>query len=146
MAANNKLNEKEVLKTLNDLLEFEISGVTRYLHYSFMIFGPNRIPITSWLRAQATDGYDHATQVGEWITALKGHPTVKVRATPENNKHDVKSMLTEALEFEREGLDLYHELLEIVKDRHVALEEWVRTQIVQEQAHVYEIEKMLRTS
>lgn len=137
---NNKLLDK-----LNSLLEFEISGVTRYLHYSFMVFGPNRIPITGWLRAQATDGLDHATQLGEWITALSGHPTLKVRATPEGNKHDVKTILTEALTFEKQGLEVYYELLEMVKDGNVALEEWVRGQIVQEQEHVYEIEKMLRT-
>ena len=135
----------KVLDKLNNLLEFEISGVTRYLHYSFMVFGPNRIPITGWLRAQATDGLDHATQLGEWITALNGHPTLKVRATPEGNKHDTKSILTEALVFEKQGLEVYYELLEMVKDGNVALEEWVRGQIVQEQEHVYEIEKMLRT-
>lgn len=144
MAGSN--GNAKVLETLNNLLEFELSGVTRYLHYSFMVFGPNRIPITSWLRAQATDGYNHATQVGEWITAFNGHPSVKVRATPEKNNHDIKALLKEALEFEKEGLELYHTLLEIVKDKNVALEEWTRAQIVQEQDHVFEIEKMLRTS
>lgn len=144
MAASS-INTDTVVGKLNEILEFEISGVTRYLHYSFMMFGTNRIPITGWLRDQAQDNMNHATQAGEWITALMGHPTLKVRPTPEGNKHDAKSMLNEALEFEREGIAKYVELLDLVKDKHVALEEWCRELIAQEQAHIYEIEKMLRT-
>lgn len=138
-------NTDAIIEKLNGLLEFELSGITRYLHYSFMVFGPNRIPITSWLRAQADDGMKHATECGEWITALGGHPTVKVRPTPEGNKHDVKSMLTEALVFENEGLGKYIDLLKLVEDKHIALEDWVRAQIMAEQDHVFEMEKMLRT-
>jgi bacterioferritin len=138
-------NKDEVLKRLNALLEFELSGVTRYLHYSFMVFGPNRIPITSWLRAQAQDGMAHATQVGEWITAIGGHPTVKVRPTPETDKHEIKFILTEALEFEREGLEQYLALLNLVRDKDVALEEWTRDLISQEQEHIFEMDKMLRS-
>ena len=39
-----------VIVTLNQILELELAGVVRYMHYSFMIFGPNRIPIVSWMR------------------------------------------------------------------------------------------------
>ena len=138
-------NKDQVLHKLDEILEFELSGITRYLHYSFMVFGPNRIPITKWMRDQATDGLDHAAQVGEWITALSGHPTVKVGATPEGNRHDIKTILDEALEFELTGLKRYPELLDQVRDRHVALEEWTRDLICQEQDHIYEIEKMLHS-
>jgi bacterioferritin len=136
-------NKGQILGKLNEILEFELSGVTRYLHYSFMVFGPNRIPITKWMRDQATDGLDHATQVGEWITALTGHPSVKVGATPEGNAHDIKTILSEALDFEHTGLARYHQLLDLVRDKHVALEEWTRDLICQEQDHIYELEKMM---
>ncbi|MBI3543333.1 MAG: bacterioferritin [Deltaproteobacteria bacterium] len=139
-------NTKAIVDKLNEILEFEISGVTRYLHYSFMMFGPSRIPITGWLRSQAQDGLDHATQCGEWITALDGHPTLKVRPTPEGDKHDVKSMLTEALEFEREGMGKYVQLLQLVRDsENIALEDWTRKIIGEEQDHIYEMDKMLRS-
>jgi bacterioferritin len=141
--ASNLENKDEVLRKLDEILEFELSGVTRYLHYSFMVFGPNRIPITKWMRDQATDGLDHAAQVGEWITALAGHPSVKVGATPEGHRHDIKTILEEALAFEDTGLKRYHQLLDLVRDKHVALEEWTRELICQEQDHIYEIEKML---
>src|SRR5205807_919667 len=35
----------KVVAILNRILELELAGLVRYLHYSFMIFGHNRIPI-----------------------------------------------------------------------------------------------------
>ena len=42
-----------IVAVLNRLLEAELAGVVRYTHYSFLVFGFGRIPIVSWLRAQA---------------------------------------------------------------------------------------------
>ena len=47
---------KKIIDSLNHILELELAGVVRYMHYSFMIFGHNRIPIVAWLRDQATMG------------------------------------------------------------------------------------------
>ena len=44
---------KQIIENLNRILELELAGVVRYMHYSFMIFGHNRIPIVAWLRDQA---------------------------------------------------------------------------------------------
>ena len=63
-----------VVGSLNRILELELSGVVRYLHYSFMIFGHNRIPIVSWLRAQADESRLHAIMAGELVTTFDGHP------------------------------------------------------------------------
>ena len=41
------------LNLLNQIMEAELAGVVRYTHYSLMVFGHNRIPITSWLRGEA---------------------------------------------------------------------------------------------
>jgi len=132
-----------VVKQLNLLLEIELSGVARYLHYSFMIMGPNRIPITKWFRDQAAEAMDHGVMMGEKITAYGGHPSVKVRQVPESDQHDTKTILQESLEFEREALAEYHKLLKLAGD-DVALEELARGQIVTETAHIEEVEKMLR--
>ena len=55
MAKNDK-----IIKKLNEILEAEISGVVRYLHYALMITGPNRIPIVKWFHEQAQEAYQHA--------------------------------------------------------------------------------------
>jgi bacterioferritin len=138
-----KNTSKELISALDQILEAELSGVVRYLHYSFMIFGPNRIPITKWFREQAMEGIQHAVTIGEKITALGGHPSVKVQPVPETNNHNVMEILEESLEFEHEGLKLYHNLLEKL-DGDVALEEMVRGLILEETTHIEEVEKMTR--
>jgi bacterioferritin len=136
-------DQDQIVSQLDQILEAELSGVVRYLHYSFMIFGPNRIPITKWFRDHATEGFNHAVMVGEKITALGGHASVKVKPVPETNKHNVLDMLVESLEYERETLKLYYNLLEIVGG-DVPLEEKVRGLIADETGHIEEVEKMIR--
>ena len=134
---------EDTLHQLNLLLEIELSGVARYLHYSFMIMGPNRIPITKWFRDQATEAMDHGVMMGEKISAYGGHPSVRIRQVPESDQHDINTILLESLDFEREALEQYHVLLKLAQD-DVALEELARKQIVTETAHIEEVEKMLR--
>lgn len=136
---------QDAVALLDKILEAELSGVVRYLHYSFMIVGPNRIPITKWFRDHALEGFQHAVRIGEKITALGGHCSVKVKPVPESNKHNVLDMLTESLEYEKETVKIYHQLLSACGD-DVALEEMVREMILDETTHVEEVEKMLRTA
>jgi bacterioferritin len=143
-AADKRVPNKEVLDCLDKLLEAELSGVVRYLHYSFMIFGPNRIPITKWFRDHAEEGITHAVILGEKITALGGHPSLKVKPVPETNKHNVLEILRESMEFERDTLNQYYGLLEIVEG-DVPMEEMVRKLIDEETAHIEEVEKMTRS-
>ncbi len=138
-------NLKVVLEKLDKILEAELSGVVRYLHYSFMIFGANRIPITKWFRDHATEGFDHAVLIGEKITALGGHPSLKVKPVPETNKHNVLDILKESLEYEHEALNLYYSLLQDVEG-NIPLEEMIRKQIQVETEHIEEVEKMTRTA
>ncbi|HEY6330822.1 MAG TPA: ferritin-like domain-containing protein, partial [Blastocatellia bacterium] len=112
--------------------------------YSFMVFGPNRIPITKWFRDHALEGFDHAVIIGEKITALGGHPSIKVKPVPETNKHNVLEILKEGLEFERDSLRLYAELLPKTQG-DVALEELIRDLIKSETSHIEEVEKMTKT-
>ena len=67
---------KAVVGILNQILEAELAGVVRYTHYSFMVFGYNRIPIISWIESQANESLLHARQAGEMITHLGGHPSL----------------------------------------------------------------------
>ena len=140
-----KDKDPKTLALLDRLLEAELSGVVRYLHYSFMIFGPNRIPITKWFRDHALEGIQHGVKVGEKITALGGHPSLKVKPVPESNKHNVMDILTEGLEYEKETLKLYYELLECAHG-DVPLEEMARGLIEAETDHVEEVEKMIRST
>jgi bacterioferritin len=139
-----KTETARVVETLKHILELELAGLVRYLHYSFMVFGHNRIPIVAWLRSQALEAQTHAVQAGEHITSLGGHPSLKIGPLLETHKHNVDEILREALEHEQEGLAEYHKLLRAVAGRNIMLEEYARTQIAAEEAHAADIAKMLR--
>ncbi|RMG45643.1 MAG: bacterioferritin [Acidobacteria bacterium] len=139
------MDREKVLDTLNALLELELAGVVRYTHYSFMVFGPNRIPIVHWLRGQARESLTHAEQVGEHITTLGGHPSLKVTNLLETHKHSVQDILRESVEHERAQLDLYRQLLQLVQNESISLEDFARRMIAEEETHIAEVEKMLRT-
>jgi bacterioferritin len=137
-------NKKQVINQLNKILEAELAGVVRYTHYSMMIFGYNRIPIVSWFQAEATESLAHAQQAGEMITRLGGHPSLAIGPLLETHEHDIGQILRETLQAEHTALDLYTGLLKLVANKNVALEEYARGLIEQEEAHIDEIDKMLR--
>jgi bacterioferritin len=138
------LPKADVVALLNKILEAELAGAVRYTHYSLMVFGYNRIPIVSWLRQQAVESMAHAQQAGEIVTALGDHPSLGIGPLLETHKHDIGDILREALDNERNGLQLYKELLALVEGKAVWLEEYARQMIYQEETHAFEVDKMLR--
>lgn len=139
-----ELDHKKTIDLLNTIMEFELAGVVRYTHYSLMVTGPNRIPIVQFFKAQANESLLHAQQVGEILTGLDGHPSLRIAPMEETYQHSVKDILQESLNHEKKALSLYKELLETVKDASVYLEEFSRTMIGQEELHGLELKKMLR--
>lgn len=134
---------KEVMNCLHRIFQQEMSGIHRYLHYSFMIMGHNRIPIQKWFRDQATESQAHAIEIGEKITSLGGHPPIVSTSIEEHNKHGVHELLQESLNFELLGLELYKELVKL-SGEDIALEELARTFVRTETEHVDEVRKMLK--
>ena len=92
------MDNEAVLSVLNDILEHELSGVVRYTHYSFMVFGHNRIPIVKWLREQGQESLMHAEQAGELVTSYGGHPSLKIKDLLETHKHSINDILQESLD------------------------------------------------
>jgi bacterioferritin len=138
------LDHKTTIELLNSIMEFELAGVVRYTHYSLMVTGPNRIPIVEFFKLQATESLTHAQQVGEILTGLEGHPSLRIAPMEESYKHSVRDILEESLAHEKKALDLYKKLLATVVDASVYLEEFARTMIGTEELHNIEIKKMLR--
>lgn len=139
-----KIDQKQVVDVLNRLLEAELAGVVRYTHYSFLVFGFGRIPIVSWLRAQADESMAHAQSLGEWITTLGAYPSLAVGPLLDSHQHDIAAMLRESLGAERAALELYKKLLSLVEGRSIALEEFARQMIHAEELHAADVDKMLR--
>ena len=137
------MNKDKVLKSLNQILELELAGVVKYTHYAFMVQGPYRISIVQWLREQAQESLTHAELVGEHITSLGEHPTLKIGDLLETHKHSTEDILNECLEHEREAIKAYYKLLKNVQDGSIMLEEFARSQIAAEEMHEAELRKML---
>ena len=134
-----------VVAVLNEILKAELSGVVRYTHYSLVITGPNRLPLVTFMQAQASESLVHAQQAGEILTGLGGHPDQGIAPIEESHDHDIDKILQESIAHERATLRLYRKLLESVgDDQSIYLEEYARTQIGAEEMHLLEMNKLLR--
>lgn len=146
MSVNEKTYKNEkVLKLLGDIYQLEVAGINRYLHYSFMIMGYNRIPIQKWFRDNATEAMGHATIIGEKITSLGGHPPIVSGKVEESNLHSILQLLQESLRFEETAIRLYKELSVLAAElEDIALEEMARSFVQEEVEHADEVRKMIR--
>jgi bacterioferritin len=142
----NDQDTQRAVGILNKIMEHELAGVVRYMHYSLMIYGYNRIPIVSWLKSNADESLAHAHKAGELVTLLGGHPSLKIGTLLETEKHDVGDILQESLEHEKAAVASYYELLKVSEGKSVLLEEYAREMIVGEELHLDEVNKMLRKS
>jgi bacterioferritin len=138
------MDKIRVLSCLNKILELELAGVVRYTHYSFMVQGPYRLSVVGWLREQAKESLMHAEAVGEHITSLGEHPTLKIGELLETHKHSTEDILNECLEHERSAISAYYSLLKTINGESIMLEEFSRTMIATEEMHEAEIKKMLK--
>ena len=138
------MDKEKVLASLNRILELELAGVVKYTHYAFMVQGPYRLTVVQWLRSQAQESLTHAEAVGEHITSLGEHPTLKISDLLETHKHSTEDILNECLQHEKEAIKAYYELMKNVGSESIMLEEFSRTQIALEEMHESELKKMLR--
>jgi bacterioferritin len=135
---------KQVVETLNGILEMELAGAIHYTHYSFMVYGYNRIPIVNWLEAQATESMAHARAAGELVTQLGAHPSLAIGPLLETHKHDIGDILRESLGHEKATLKLYEKLMGLVEGNDIMVEEYAREHIYLEMQHIGQVDKMLR--
>jgi len=137
--------KQKAIKVLNQIMEHELAGVVRYTHYSLMVYGYSRIPIVSWLKGNADESLVHAYKAGEFVTLLGGHPSLKIGSLLESEKHDIGDILRESLGHEEAAIAAYYELFKISEGKSVLLEEYARGMIVEEELHLDEVNKMLRS-
>ena len=135
------MDNTKVLACLNNILKLELAGVVRYTHYAFMVQGPYRLSVVSWLREQATESLAHAEAVGEHITSLGEHPTLKIGELLETHKHSTEHILNECLDHERSAIGAYYKLLKNIGGESIMLEEFARTMIATEEMHEAELNK-----
>src|SRR3954451_17942216 len=114
-----QLDQEEIRKTLNEILELELAGAVRYTQYSLMVFGHARIPIISWMREQANESLMHAALAGEEVTSLGQTVSLGIGELVGSHHPTVDEMMQEMLVHEKRGVHLYETLLSLVEGRGV---------------------------
>ena len=137
------MDKKKVLEALNLDLEHEMTSIVRYLHHSFIVSGPIRAPLVAMFRTMASDSMQHAIKLGEKITALGGHPSVRIQEIYEPGEQSIIEMLRENLEAEKHHLALYEKQLELVHD-NTPLRLMLEQVVVEESEHIEQLEMYLR--
>ena len=100
-----------VTEQLDRILQMELAGVIYYTHYSFMVYGHARIPITAWLRENATESLTHAQEAGEMIMRVHRRPALGIAALPTTRHNTIDEIVAESVQREEAGVELYRELL-----------------------------------
>ena len=83
---------------------------------------------------------DSCATSGQSGVLARRHPSLNIGSLLESRQHDLGDILRESLESEDEALKVYYERLNWVKDKR----EYARDMNVEEIAHQYEVNKMLR--
>src|SRR5437764_14254083 len=96
-----------VVEHLDRILQMELAGVIYYTHYSFMIYGHARIPITSWLRDNAIESLAHAQEAGQMIMRLHKRPKLGIAALPITRHNTIDEILAESIKQYEAGVELY---------------------------------------
>lgn len=138
-----KVDKKRVIAALNTALEKELAGLVRYLHHSFIVIGPGRGPLVQLFRTLAKDSMQHAIMLGEKITALGGHPSVKIEEVDEPGEQTLEEMLREDLDMEESHIRMYEEhLKEFEKDTFLKL--MYEAIILEEVGHYEQLQMYVR--
>lgn len=130
----------ELVENLNKALSYELAGVIQYSQHSYLVTGTDREVFKEWFRDQAEEAQDHAETLGDKIVALGGVPVVEPAVI--RQAVELKEMLKQDLELEREAMAVYMAAWASCDDNDVPQKFWLEGQISDEQMHIEELEKL----
>ncbi|MGQ0542871.1 MAG: ferritin-like domain-containing protein [Blastocatellia bacterium] len=130
----------ELIENLNKALSLELAGVIQYSQHSYLVTGTDREVFKDWFRDQAEEAQDHADTLGDKVVALGGVPVVEPAMIRQST--DLKEMLKQDLELEREAMTVYMAAWASCDDNDLPQKFWLEGQISDEQMHIEELEKL----
>lgn len=130
----------ELIENLNQALSLELAGVIQYSQHSYLVTGTDRQVFKEFFRDQAEEAQDHAETLGDKIVALGGIPTVEPAMIRQST--ELKEMLKQNLELEREAIAAYMAAWASCDDTDLPQKFWLEGQIADEQMHIEELEKL----
>jgi bacterioferritin len=130
----------ELIENLNKALSFELAGVIQYSQHSYLVTGTDREVYKDWFRDQAEEAQEHAETLGDKVVALGGVPVVEPAMIRQSI--DLKEMLRQDLELEREAMVAYMAAWASCGDDDLPQKFWLESRISDEQMHIEELEKL----
>ena len=94
-------------------------------------------------RSRWRDRDQHGLRTDALIIRLHKRPALGIAALPTTPHNTIDEILTESIQREEAGVELYRELLSLVKDKSVVLEEYATRLVSAEAVHLREMELML---
>ena len=130
----------ELIECMNRALALELAGTIQYTQHSFLVTGIEREIYRKFFRDQAEEAQGHSEYLGDKIVALGGIPTVEPGMIRQST--DLKEMLRQDLELEREAMSAYMAAWQSCGDEDLPTKFWLEGQIAEEQRHIEELEKL----
>lgn len=134
------MGRKELVANLNKALSLELAGVIQYSQHSYLVTGTDREVYRGFFRGLADEAQKHANVLGDKIVALGGVPSVEPAMIRQSV--ELKTMLSQGLELEREAIAAYMDAWSACDDSDLAQKFWLEGQIADEQMHIEEFEKL----
>lgn len=129
-----------LIDNLNRALSIELAAIIQYMQHSFLITGTEREVYCEFFRDQSEEAADHAHTLGDKIVALGGIPTVEPSMIRQAT--ELKDMLKQDLELEREGMAAYMDAWKACQDEDLPTRFMLEERIAEEQIHIEELEKL----
>ncbi len=136
------LSNEQIVTELNRVFAEEVEAATRYLHLANAVRGMDRLLVERVLKEGFDETIQHAEVIAQKIRSLGAVPRLDIRVVCPSEPLSGREALAQALTFEQAALECYQDLLRRVEG-DVPLEEFVRSQIAVESAHVAQLKELL---
>ena len=134
------LDKQKLVQLMNEGLEMEYASHIQYVTQSAITSGPYAEGLIARFEEIASDEAEHAKLLRARIVALGGVPTTKV-GTIQVHKDSLQAVKLN-LKYERETVDFYRKLLNLIPHDEVILYEAIEHILQDSQEHVEELERL----
>ena len=135
------LDKEKIVKLMNEGLEMEYASQIQYLTQAAITTGPYAEGLIGRFKEIASDEMEHAQILRERIAALGGVPTTTV-GEMQIHKDSLRAVKIN-LKYERDTVDFYRKLLNLIPHDEVILYEAIEHVLQDSQEHVEELERLV---
>ena len=135
------LDKAQIIKLMNEGLEMEYASQIQYLTQAAITVGPYAEGLMARFKEIASDEMEHAAILRTRIAALGGVPTTKVGEI-QIHKDSLQAVKIN-LKYERETVDFYRKILNLIPHDEVILYEAIEHILQDSQEHVEELERLV---